>query len=148
VQDSFSTAELISICYRHSNTSSCIAGQDQGSAVAIFLTCMSVRVCRPELLKKSLSKSCFRRPPLLFRTTPRLPSPGNRRANAVQMWRAAAAAAGTWNLQRSHARRCKYRPGSHARWETAAQSDSKTTHQTDARTDSTVRLAADADTCF
>ena len=32
----------ISICYRHSNTSSCIAGQDQRSAVAIFLTCMSV----------------------------------------------------------------------------------------------------------
>jgi len=30
---------------RHSNTSSCIAEQDQRSAVAIFLTCMSVRVC-------------------------------------------------------------------------------------------------------
>ena len=42
---------LISICYRHSNTSSCIAGQDQRSAVAIFLTCMSVRVCRPKLFK-------------------------------------------------------------------------------------------------
>ena len=40
--------------YRHSNTSSCIAGQDERSAVAIFLTCMSVHVCRP----KSLSKSC------------------------------------------------------------------------------------------
>ena len=26
-----------------------IAGQDQRSAVAIFLTCMSVRVCRPKL---------------------------------------------------------------------------------------------------
>ena len=42
-------------------------GQDQRSAVAMFLTCMSVRVCRPKLFKKSLSKSC---PPLLFRTTP------------------------------------------------------------------------------
>jgi len=31
--------------------SSCIAGQDQRSAVAIFLTCMSVRVCRPKLFK-------------------------------------------------------------------------------------------------
>ena len=39
------TAKLISICYRHSNTSSCVAGQDQRSAVAIILTCMSVRVC-------------------------------------------------------------------------------------------------------
>ena len=44
-----STAELTSICYRHSNTSSCIAGQDQRSAVAISPTCMSVRVCRPKL---------------------------------------------------------------------------------------------------
>jgi len=43
------TAELISICYRRSNTSSCIAGQDQRSAVIIFLTCTSVRVCRPKL---------------------------------------------------------------------------------------------------
>jgi len=49
VYDNFSTAELISICYRHSNTSSCIAGQDQRSAVTILLTCMSVRVCRPKL---------------------------------------------------------------------------------------------------
>jgi len=51
VKDNFSTAELISIFYRHSNTSSCIAEQDQRSAVAIFLTCMSVRVCRPKLFK-------------------------------------------------------------------------------------------------
>jgi len=43
------TAELISICYRHSNTSRCITGQDQRSAVIIFLTCTSVRVCRPKL---------------------------------------------------------------------------------------------------
>jgi len=45
------TAELMSICYRHSNTSRCIAGQDQRSAVIIFLTCTSVRVCRPKLFK-------------------------------------------------------------------------------------------------
>jgi len=54
------------MCYRHSNTSSCIAGQDHRSAVVIFLTCMCVLVCRPKLLKKSLSKSCFRRPPTSF----------------------------------------------------------------------------------
>jgi len=29
-------------------------------------------VCRPKLFKKPLSKSCFRRPPFLFRTTPLL----------------------------------------------------------------------------
>ena len=56
----------VSICYRHSNTSSCIAGKDQRSAVAIFLTCMSVRVCRPKLFKNLclslLSGVC----PLLF----------------------------------------------------------------------------------
>jgi len=56
--------------------SSCIAGQDQRSAVAIFLTCMRVRVCRPKLFKKFLSKSCFRRPPLLFKDyTPGLTAP-------------------------------------------------------------------------
>jgi len=66
----FSTAELISICYRHSNTSSCIAGQDQRSAVVIFLTCMSVRVCRPKLFKNLCLSLVSGVPPLLFRTTP------------------------------------------------------------------------------
>jgi len=37
--------------YSRINTSSCIAGQDQRSAVAIFVTCMSVRVCGPKLFK-------------------------------------------------------------------------------------------------
>ena len=68
-QDNFSTAELISICYRHSNTISCIAGQDQRSAVAIFLTCMSVRVCMPKLFKNLCLSLVSRVPPLLFRTT-------------------------------------------------------------------------------
>jgi len=54
------------ICYRHSNTSRCIAGRDQRSAVAISLTSMSVRVCRPKLLKNLCLKYCFRCPPTSF----------------------------------------------------------------------------------
>ena len=65
---------LISICYRHSNTSSCIAGQDQRSAVAIFLTCTSVRVCRPKLFK-NLRLSLVSGVPHFFTTTPLLGAP-------------------------------------------------------------------------
>ena len=42
-------AAKASICCIQSHTNTCIAGQDQRPAVASFLTCMSVRVCRPEL---------------------------------------------------------------------------------------------------
>ena len=56
----------VSICYRHSNTSSCIAGKDQRSAVAIFLTCMSVRVCRPKLFKNLCLSLVSGVCPLLF----------------------------------------------------------------------------------
>ena len=50
--------------------SSCIAGQDQRSAVAISLACMSVRVCRPELFK-NLCLSLFQASPTsFFGTTP------------------------------------------------------------------------------
>jgi len=66
----FSTAELISICYRHSNTSSCIAGQDQRSAVVIFLTCMSVRVCKPKSFKNLCLSLVLGVPHFFFRTTP------------------------------------------------------------------------------
>ena len=61
-----SVQHLISICYRHSNTSSCIAVQDQRSAVAIFLTCMSVRVCRPKLFKNLCLSLVSGVPPLHF----------------------------------------------------------------------------------
>jgi len=69
VYDNFSTAELISICYRRSNTSSCIAGQDQRSAVAIFLMCMSVRVCRPKLFKNLCLSLVLGVPHFFFSTT-------------------------------------------------------------------------------
>ena len=61
---------LLYLFYRHSNTSSCIAGQDQRSAVAIFLTCRSVRVCRPKLFKNLCLSLVSGVPPLLCRTTP------------------------------------------------------------------------------
>jgi len=48
------------------NTSSCIAEQDQRSAVEIFLTCMSVRVCRPKLFKNLCLSLVSGVPPLLF----------------------------------------------------------------------------------
>ena len=55
-----------SICHRHSNTTSCIAEQDQRSAVAIFLTSMSVRVCRPKLFKNLCLSIVSGVSPLLF----------------------------------------------------------------------------------
>ena len=62
-----STAELISNCYRHSPTSSCIAWQDQRSAVAVFVMCMNVRVCRPKLFKNLCLSVVSGVPHLLFR---------------------------------------------------------------------------------
>jgi len=56
--------------YRHSNASSCIAGQGQRSAVAILLACMSARVCRPKLFKNLCLSLVSGISPLLFRTTP------------------------------------------------------------------------------
>jgi len=55
-----------SICHRHSNTTSCIAEQDQRSAVAIFLTSMSVRVRRPKLFKNLCQSIVSGVSPLLF----------------------------------------------------------------------------------
>jgi len=55
--------------------SSCIAGQDQRSAVAIFLMCMRVRVCRPKLFKNLCLSLVSGVPPLLFRNTPLPTSP-------------------------------------------------------------------------
>jgi len=50
--------------------SSCIAGQDQRSTVAIFLTCMSVRVCGPMLFKNLCLSLDSGVPRVFFRTTP------------------------------------------------------------------------------
>ena len=143
MQDSFSTAELTSICYRHSNTSSCIAGQDQRSAVAIFLTCMSVRVCRPKLLKKSLSKSCFRRPPHFFLGLHRGYHP---RETAAQMQ---CRCGGQRRRRRRELGTCS------ARTHVGVNIDPGPTHAgkplpspTAKRTEATVCLAADADACF
>jgi len=61
------------MCYRHSNTSSCIAGQDHRSAVAIFLTCMCVLVCRPKLLKNLCLSLVSGVPPTSFFSTTPLP---------------------------------------------------------------------------
>jgi len=61
---------LFAICYGHSNTSSCIAGQDQRSAVAIYLTFISVRVCRPKLFKNLCLSLVSGVPHFFFRTTP------------------------------------------------------------------------------